>query len=355
MTQQIRVLVTGVGGRSFGNQILHALLLLGDKYHIVTTDADSFSFGLYETPHRYIVPLANSTDYIPAISRLVKRENIDVILPGTEAETLVLAKHKKLFSESDCTIISSPAEVVKLCDDKKNIHNWLNANGFATPKTAPPSEWPQLVDEVGFPIIGKPTKGSGGSRNVAILNDTEEVNRYLEAVPNKKEIIFQEYIGTPEDEYTVGVLISKSANVIDSIVIHRKLIGLSLYTERTVNNKTYALSTGYSQGFIVKDNLIQKTCEDLALKIGIRGPANIQLRISDKKVVIFEVHSRFSGTTSIRADAGFNEPDVLIKNFLLGEEIEALDYQSDTAAIRAFRNILVPVSDLNNIPKANQI
>jgi carbamoyl-phosphate synthase large subunit len=63
-------------------------------------------------------------------------------------------------------------------------------------------------------------------------------------------------------------------------------------------------------------------------------------------VVVFEVHPRFSGTTSIRAAAGFNEVDILIRNFLLNEQFSNIQYQTDVAAIRAFSNILVPRSEM---------
>jgi hypothetical protein len=41
----LRVLVTSVGGRAVGHQIVHALQRLAERYTIVVTDADAFSFG----------------------------------------------------------------------------------------------------------------------------------------------------------------------------------------------------------------------------------------------------------------------------------------------------------------------
>jgi len=346
-----RVLVTGVGGRSFGNQILHALLLRED-YHVVTTDADPFSFGLYQTPDRYIVPFANDPEYIPAVLRIVKREKLHAILPGTEAENLVLANNRGIFVALGCTIIASPDEIIRLCDDKAKINTWLEDNGFLTPRTVTVSNWRALVADVGFPVIGKPTKNTGGSRNVAILQDANEVEQFLAHVPNREEIIFQEYVGTHENEYTVGVLVAKDGEIIDSIVIHRKLIGLSLGENRVIGRTMYALSTGYSQGIIIKHDFIQQTCEQLATTLGVKGPLNIQCRLTGDKLYVFEVHPRFSGTTSIRADAGFNEPDILLRNFLGNETIGRLDYRYNVAAIRAFRSILAPMQDLANVPRA---
>ena len=41
-----------------------------------------------------------------------------------------------------------------------------------------------------------------------------------------------------------------------------------------------------------------------------------------------EINPRFSGTTSLRAMVGFNEPDVLIRKHVLGETIEpSFDYR----------------------------
>jgi carbamoyl-phosphate synthase large subunit len=107
------------------------------------------------------------------------------------------------------------------------------------------------------------------------------------------------------------------------------------------------LSTGYSQGVIIKHPRIQQVCEDLALKIGARGPLNIQCRCEGDDVYIFEAHPRFSGSASIRAAAGFNEPDMLIRNQLFHESIPRQNYQTDVAAIRAFSNLLVPMAELD--------
>jgi len=42
---------------------------------------------------------------------------------------------------------------------------------------------------------------------------------------------------------------------------------------------------------------------------------------------VFEINPRFSGTTSLRAIAGFNEPDVLIRKYLLKEKVDKINYE----------------------------
>ena len=47
---------------------------------------------------------------------------------------------------------------------------------------------------------------------------------------------------------------------------------------------------------------------------------------------MFEINPRFSGTTSIRAMVGYNEPDVLMRRHLLGEVFPA-DLPYDEALV----------------------
>src|SRR5436309_9121945 len=127
---------------------------------------------------------------------------------------------------------------------------------------------------------------------------------------------------------------------------------MPLGVERTRARKNYSLSTGYSQGFCVKDDLFRCECEGLALAIGARGPMNIQCRVSGGRVFVFEVHPRFSGTSSFRSDVGFNEADVLIRNFCHNEQFGRLHYRTNVAAMRAFSNVIVPIEEMAATPEA---
>lgn len=353
MDRTTSVLVTGVGGRSVGHQILHALRLLGPKYRIVATDADPYSFGLYQTDCRYIVPRATAPDYCDAIARLVENEKIDVILPGTEAEVLVLAHNAERFRKLGCVLIASALPVIERCANKEVLYSWLAANGIGVPRSVRGNAWRKFVSDVGFPVVAKPSLASGGSRNVAILATPDEVDRYfVDTGQDPQTVVIQEYVGSTESEFTVGVMVSKTGGVIDSIIIHRKLVGLTQGITRMIDGKSFGLSTGYSQGYVVRDESLRNFCEDLALRIGARGPLNIQCRRHGDAIKVLEVHPRFSGTTSIRADVGFNEPDILIENFLFDRPFARLSYRDDVAVIRAFQTIVVPRTTLATVPRA---
>lgn len=352
MKPPVCVLVTGVGGRSVGHQILTALKLARNPYRIVATDASAFSFGLYLADARYVVPPASHAEYLPSLREIVVCEGVQALLPGTQPELRLLASSREALREDGCVLIASSREVVDLCLDKAALYTWLAGNGFGIPRSAGVNDWPRLAKEAGFPLVGKPTEDSGGSKGVAILADEEECRRYVEEnARSGTGVVLQEYVGSSDTEFTVGVLIDRNGRLIDSIVLHRNLVGLSLGLRRVIDGRSYTLSTGYSQGFIETNPLVAEACESVALAIGIRGAANIQLRVDANAVKIFEVHPRFSGTTSIRAQCGFNEPDVLIRNFLTGEPSGRIGYLRDVAAIRAFQSVIVPRSEMEATPR----
>lgn len=51
------------------------------------------------------------------------------------------------------------------------------------------------------------------------------------------------------------------------------------------------------------------------------GSLNVQLMLTEKGPVPFELNARFSGTTAVRAHFGFNEPEMALRAYFYGENI----------------------------------
>jgi carbamoyl-phosphate synthase large subunit len=102
-------------------------------------------------------------------------------------------------------------------------------------------------------------------------------------------------------------------------------------TERHDLGPVLAISSGISQGELGRFPEVARTCEQIAMDLGARGPMNIQCRFMDGAVLVFEINPRFSGTASARALAGFNEPDILFRKHVLGEALQSpIEYRSMT-------------------------
>lgn len=341
------VLVTSTGGRSVGAGILHALHRssseVADRWNVIAADANSFAWGLYSVNQGVLLPLATDPDYIKKLNRVVSEFNISAILPGSEAEVSLLSLKSSLVSVP--VICNSPGLMPYMMDKFRTTEKLRELN-LPYIETFPVTEWKTAVKKYNFPLIIKPTIGSGGSKDVRFVFSKEEIETSLPNLSPSSHHCIQPYIGTGNDEYTVGVLSDKEGTLIDSIVMKRNLSGLSLLDNRRYEGKDYSISTGYSQGYFIKNQKIQSFCENLAVKLESKGPLNIQLRLSGNEIYVFEIHPRFSGTTTMRADVGFNEPDLLLRNFLYNEKFSRVQYQYNVAAIRAFEHIIVPLEKM---------
>lgn len=344
-----RVLVTGVGGRSVGSGILHALQRArggeaAARWEVVAADADPFAWGLYAAPLRVVLPRAHEPSYLSRVAEVIAQLGIVAVLPGTEAETAVLAANPTAVAPA--VAITNRPELMDLMMDKRRLFARLTELGVDTPRTQLATTWRELVDAIGFPVLFKPAIRSGGSRGVRIATDEDAARRILEErAADIDTTIVQECLPFEDDEFTVGILSDRDGRIIDSIVLHRKLVGLSRLDSVVHGDREYAVSSGYSQGFISERADVRDACERLARLLGSCGPLNVQLRAHRERIVVFEVHPRFSGTTPIRADAGLNEPDLLLRNALDGERFGRMGVGAGMVAIRAFEHVLVPLKD----------
>lgn len=337
MKQKIHILVTGVGGGGVGQQIIKALRLSNMKYIIVGTDITPVSIGLSEVNHPYIVPKASDKNYLNVLISIIKKHKIKIIFPGSEPELEKISKNRKLFYDLGIFLPINPDRVIEICMNKLHTIKFLSDNGYYYPKTVLISSIKEIKTVNYFPAIVKPNTGGSGSKNVFIVQNSDELkhlSKYL--LTFNTSFIIQEYIGDLYNEFTVGILVSMEGKIINSIAVNRIIhSGLSnkILLENKSNNKKVgkklAVSTGITQGTVGKFPDVTRKCEDIALSLGCRSTVNIQCRLVDGEVYIFEINPRFSGTTSFRAMVGYNEPDIFIKKYICNQNIKTdFDFRS---------------------------
>ena len=326
----ITVLVTGVGGGGHGEQILKALRLADSNYRIIGTDMSPYSLGLDDVDKPYVVPAAVADNYLEVLLKICKEENVKALFHGTEPELKKIATNRHIFENEGIFVPINPNEVLDICMDKSKTISFLKENDFVYPLSQTIREKEDLANVDFFPAVLKPSIGSGGSANIMLAQTKEELKMFGEYLLKiYSEFVVQEYVGTPESEFTVGVLLSMDGELINSIAVRRYILS-SMSNRIKVKNTSgrdelgpvLAISSGISQGEIGKYPEVTKQCEDIAKALGCRGAVNIQCRFVDGKVYVFEINPRFSGTTSLRALVGYNEPDELIKHHVLGQPLE---------------------------------
>ena len=339
----LNVLVTAMGGGGHGEQILKALRLAEKgRYRIFGADAnpDCPQFGFVD--QSAVMPFASSPEYMQRLFELIDKFEIKALFHGCEPELKLFANHRDEIERRGVFLPINPSSVIELCMDKEKTNQRLIELNFDSPKFTVIATKNDLAAIDWFPVVVKPSVGGGGSANVFIAQDSKELDglaEYLNLGENQIKFFIQEYVGTPDQEFTVGVLHDMNGDYINAIAVKRALTG-QLNIRMAVPNRTkktelgprLVISSGVSQGQIGRFPEVTNQCREIAHAIGARGAVNIQCRLVDGVVKVFEINPRFSGTTSLRAMVGYNEPDVLIQRHIYGAAIEK-DFLYEEATI----------------------
>lgn len=354
---KVPVMVTGVGGGGVGEQILKALRMSSLDYFIVGGDMNKNSKGFTLVDKPYILPPASSDHYIETLLAICKKHGIKALFYGSEPELKKMSIERENLLSNDIFVPLNPKHVIDICMDKNRTMEWFLKNGIATPKSVTVT-CKEDLDKIEFlPAVLKPSVGAGGSANTFISQSEGELRmfgNYMLGIYD--EFIAQEYVGSYDSEYTVGILTDMTGKYINKIAVKRNILsGLSSKTKirNCSGNAKYGdylvISSGVSQGEIGRYSEITDVCKDIALKLGCTGPINLQCRVQDNKVYVFEINPRISGTTSLRALVGYNEPDAMIRKHVLGEDLE-VDFEYGSGYIaRGLDESLISTSFMNSI------
>ena len=319
----IKVLVTGMGG-GVGQGIVKSLKLIDDlDIYIVTADMSELASGLYGGNYSYLVPAASDASYFDKIKLICDDQNIDFYFPGTDVELIKCAKYSKELKESlGVEIIVSPTNVIEIADDKYKTITFLKENKFHYPETSLPDEvdW----DQIQFPLIIKPRVGYR-SIGVHLVNSRNEAEN---AINSLEYPIVQEYIDG--FEYTCTIAICNDV-VSDVLCLRRDMRSGDTF-----------------RAFPVKSDIIENYVREIAIKIGISGSCNFQLRLTKSGIPkLFEINSRFSGTTPFCAYLGFNPVEFCLKA-KMGIEYES-NIEYEKIILRHWSEVVIEKNKLDDL------
>ena len=344
----ITCLVTGVGGGGNGEQLVKALRLSKNNYRVIGTDLTIAAARQSNADICEELPRASDPDYVDRLLAICRKYSVDALFPGSEPELWRIAEDPAPLRAVVKLVAVNDLEVVQICSNKFATIEFLEKHRFPYPTTRLVKSAADVQTIERFPVIIKPVRG-GGSQHVYVVQDSNELSLLVSyLMRNFDEVIVQEYVGRADQEYTVGVLLDGDGRLLNSIALNRSILS-SLSNRIKVANRTdradlgevLAVSSGISQGRVAPFPEVREFCEKIALALGAKFAINVQCRLVDGKPYIFEINPRFSGTSSIRAMLGFNEPDLLIRQHILGEEVAArFPYRYGTV-LRGLHEILV--------------
>jgi carbamoyl-phosphate synthase large subunit len=305
------VLIPGAGGPA-GINTIKSLRLSLFKGNIVSTDSNPLSAGFFLSDFYYVIPPYDDKFFIEKLIKIIKEQNIKVLMPSSGFDIYGYSINHDLIVESGAIPIVSRRKVLEICRDKFLSYKFLS-NKFPFAFT---SEYHDKIDT--FPLIAKPRFGKG-SNNIIKIENKLDLNYVLRKFKN---MIFQEYL--PGTEYTVDVLSDLTEKPI--IAIPR----IRLDTKAGISVK----------GKIKRDFRIENLCKKTAETLGIKGPCCIQLKESkDGELKILEVNPRFGGGTIFTTLAGANFPAMLLE--MISNNKLTIPKVADITVLRYFEEIIV--------------
>lgn len=313
--KKINVLVTGCGGdigQSVG-KILNESNYINNLYgcDISEKNAGKFIFS------NFLIGLPYSNkQYIGNLEKFVEDKNIDMVIPIAEPELRFFSRENILNTIGKAEMMTASSKALEIGFDKLKTAEFLKKENLPFPITHLITDTDKVEK---FPVILKSRTGSG-SANVYIVKDEQTFQVYKK---NNPDFIVQEFLEGDNGEFTCGVFKS-SKGIIRTIIFKRELTG------------------GFSgYGEVIANKEIDRILIAIANKLDLVGSINVQLRITAKGPVVFEINPRFSSTVRFRHMFGFKDVEWSIEDKL---DLPLSDYENTSTGKKFYKGFCEYIS-----------
>ena len=308
------IIITSAGQRvALVRDFKETLVRFYAEAKVFTTDmTPELAPAAYVSDGCFEVLRVTDENYISQLLDICKKNEIGMIVPTIDTELLVLAENKKLFNDNDIIVCVSDLDFIKVCRDKRNTGDFLEKHNIRVPKA---------VDKYNptFPLFAKPYDGSL-STNLHYIKNAEELTQDILDDP---KLLFMEYIDKETyKEYTIDMYYGTD-NCVKCIVPRERI----------------KIRAGeINKGRTVKCPLMDYIKERLDKIEGCIGCICIQVFFNPltEDVVGIEINPRFGGGYPQSYAAGGNYPEMLIKEYFLGEKIAYIDDWKDNMLMLRF-------------------
>ncbi len=252
----------------------------------VAADANSLAPALYHADRHALVPRIEEPEYVPALRELVDRHDVRLIVPLTDLDQVVLARARE---ELGALVLLPEAEIVERLGDKYLAHILFEERGIPSPPTWLPNTVP---DDAEYPLLVKARNGFG-SRHIYRAADPAQLGFFLGYTP--VDSIVQACLGG--EEFSIDVFCDLDGRCLNAI-------------PRTMIESKGGESI---KGMTIRDERLIDLARDVAEKLELVGPANIQcFREEDGSHLLTDINPRFGGGFPLPLAAGGRYPELAL-------------------------------------------
>jgi len=302
-----KVVILGSGPNRIGQGIefdyscVHGVLAAkecGYETIMINCNPETVSTDFYTADKLYFEPVF--WEHIYDIIQHEKPEGVIVQLGGQTA--LKLAEKLSRFG---IKIMGTSFEALDLAEDRGRFSKMLEANNIPFPQYGIVQNAEQaleLSDELGFPLLVRPSYVLGGQKMKIVINK-EELEYHVIDIINEmgnNQILLDHFLG--------GAIEAEADAICDGENVY--IIGIMQHIEPAGihSGDSYALLPPYNLGDFVMTQ-IKDITHKIAIELRTVGLINIQFAIKDDKVYVIEANPRASRTVPFIAKA-YDEPYV---------------------------------------------
>ena len=305
-----RILVLGAGGSASTNYV-RSLRIAPEEFYLIGTDSNKFYLQRAETDEMYLVPRADSPDYISELNSIIKKTDVQFIHAQNDAEVSIIAENRdKLLAKT----FLPPTHVVKICQNKWLSRFYWETAGIKHPITFLLHSPEDLLKLEGTVWI-RDIQGAGGKGSLK----TNSLKKALEWVN----------YNNGWGHYTIAEYLSEKSTTFTSIWKDGVLIAgqgrKRLYWElgpAFISGISGATGGGATDNDVIVKDMALKSI--YAIDPKPHGIYSVDLTYKDEVPYPTEINiGRFFTTHLFFAKAGFNMAYIYTK-LAFGEEVEGV-------------------------------
>jgi len=322
----MKILVTAIGGRAAYN-LVRCLKesSIGKSLSFVGADmSDNHSRLLCD--EFVTLPGPKSNDYIPAMQKIVRELNVDLVIPTSDEECLALAKNRAELGNISTLPIGSFGAVLsakdKLALYEKTRHLGVVPDTFEIKKGASAREIKKLA---GLPAFIKPRMGRGGRHTHIVRDESGDEEKKLAAYWSSFDDDFGAPICQPfieSSDYGVDAYVNSSGKIFFGAVRQKLAVARG---DKVIGMRAVSIDAPEME------DAFRKIIETL----GLRGLNEAEMR-KDKsgKIYVLDVNPRVGGSIYISKASGRNVALLPVLDYL-HKKYPEFEYKTGIELVRS--------------------